>query len=162
MELTEILGVRVGQVFRINDNFINRFCVSVFDGGEEQYLSLCSGTVTWEADNACYRVVIAAAPDGIIPVVEYTAEQLEGMKAYVVAGYPWAARDKDGEMAAFSGKPMRDTGWKIDKWVEDDAGDASMSVLNPALLALSLTWEDEPMNMAEELAKAQGEAPPDA
>jgi len=131
--ICEVLGVEVGEHFKITTGFI--YWVS--EGGYIQ------GDKT--AVNTPTLCSLINHPEKIIRTPQFSEDEKALMRLYVGEKLPWFARDKNGCIEAYEVEP----GKEPTRFTANDWEDEHSKLLSKFLL--QITWENSPFNAAEYL-----------
>ena len=145
MLLSEMFGVREGQLFTTENYIDYEFCVESCEGVEHVKVKRESGE--WSDVNlTMMEILIHLAPSGIIHLPPpLTDEQREQLKAIWTLGGKWIAKDIDGTLYAYIQKPEKGNC----VWL---TGGKCFYILDSLHVASLVSWSDpEPYDIGKAL-----------
>ena len=145
MLLSEMFGVREGQLFTTENYIDYEFCVESCEGVEHVKVKRESGE--WSDVNlTMMEILIHLAPAGIIHLPPpLTDEQREQLKAIWTLGGKWIAKDIDGTLYAYIQKPEKGNC----VWL---TGGKCFYILDSLHVASLVSWSDpEPYDIGKAL-----------
>ena len=148
MLLSEMFGVREGQLFTTENYIDYEFCVESCEGVEHVKVKRESGE--WSDVNlTMMEILIHLAPSGIIHLPPpLTDEQREQLKALYTLTFRWIVKNKKGAVVAYSHKPYR----YGEYWATENVGANIQSVAKELSVCSLVPWSDtEPYDIGKAL-----------
>ena len=150
MEVSKVLGVKVGEEFKVR-GFSSIFRVVTCDGNREYLETKFAHEDNWrEAKLPTVYEILYLAPDNIIHTPQpLTDNQIEHLKALWAIGGQWLAKDASGTIFCYKAKPQKKDGCEWTTWESDEFIDITDFVTSVSGL---VSWLDhEPYDIAKAL-----------